>query len=215
MPILTLPDYPQEWPGQLMDVMHTPVGTERGKLFDAIEADALLLKRRGRPGAAVRNHLKLSESKLRSGTMWRGPVAGYVLMLTLAKAEAGEKRTGVHMALSDLQTALEKRLGWGNGAGISELKTTWRDFRSVAHLWAAQNMCPMGDLFYDPPLFLKWIARAEDLRRRGEAFRPPNAKAPVLDPGTTWRMPDELKLPPVTVLLPSVDTMILKIESGG
>ncbi len=75
-------------------------------------------------------------------------------------------------------------------------------------------MGPMGELCDDPPLFLEWIAGAEDLRRRGEAFRPPKAKSPVLDPGTTWRMPDELALPSVTLELPPVDTIISKIVSG-
>ena len=73
----------------------------------------------------------------------------------------------------------------------------------------------MYELRDDPPLFLEWIAGAKDLRRRGEAFRPLKAKAPVLDPCTTWRMPDELALPSATLALPSVDMIISKIESGG
>ncbi len=72
-------------------------------------------------------------------------------------------------------------------------------------------MFKLGD---DPQVLLEWIAGAEDLRRRGEALRPSKAKAPVLDPGTTWQMPDELALPPPTLVLPSVDTIISRIESG-
>ncbi len=215
MPILNLPAYPRhEWSARLLDVMLDPVAAPGGALFDALEAGALLLKKRGHPGGGVRNHMLLRERQLRSGPMWRGPAAGYVLILTLAKAEAGEKRTGVNAALSDLQPALEKRLGWGNGGGISELKAAWRDFRPTAHLWARQSMGPMGELCDDLPLFLEWIAGAEDLRRRGEAFRPPKAKTPVLDPSTTWRMPDELALPSATLELPSVDTIISTIELG-
>ena len=67
----------------------------------------------------------------------------------------------------------------------------------------------------DPPELLEWIAVAEELRRRGEALRPPKAKTPVLDPGTTWRMPDELELPTAAVRLPSVKAIISEIESGG
>ncbi len=216
MPILNLLDYPcKEWPTLLVDVMLDPVAAPGGALFDAMEADVLLLKKRGHRRSSVRNHMLLRARQLRSGTMWRGVAAGYVLVLTLVKAEAGEKRTGVNAALSDLQPALEKRLGWGNGGGISELKAAWRDFRPTAHLWARQSMGPMGELCDDLPLFLEWIAGAEDLRRRGEAFRPPKAKPPVLDPGTTWRMPDELVLPSATLELPSVDTIISKIESGS
>ena len=54
----------------------------------------------------------------------------------------------------------------------------------------------------DPPELLELIAVAEELRRRGEAFQPQTATAPVLDPSTMWRMPDELALPSVEVDLP-------------
>lgn len=214
MPILNLPAYPRdEWPGLLLDVMHTPAGTESGALFDAIEADALLLEKRGRSGRAVQNHLLASKRQLKSRESWRGFTVGYVLMVSLAEAEAGETR-GVHAgALSHVQEALQKRLGCG--AGISELKRSWQYFRPVAHLWAAQNIwrCPMKEL--DHPELLEWTAVAEELRRRGEALRPPKAKTPVLDPDTTWRMPDELALPSVTVELPSAKAIISEIESRG
>ncbi len=110
MPVLTPPDYPHEWPAQLAAVMLTPVGAESGALFDAIDADALLFKKRGRLGASAQNHLLLRERQLRSRAMWKGVAAGYVLMLTLAKAEAGEKRKGFKTAMSEVQSALKKRL---------------------------------------------------------------------------------------------------------
>ncbi len=214
MPVLNLLAYPRdEWPSRLLGVMLDPAGAESGALFDAMEAAAFLFKNRGHYGSGVRNHLLLHEHQLRSGKMWRGLLAGHTLMLTLAKAEAGEKRTSVNAALSDLQPALERRLGWGNGAGITELKAAWQDFRPVAHLWAAREAEIVGDR-YDPLLVLEWLTVAEELRRRGEALRPPRAKTPVLDPGTTWRMPDELALPSATMKLPSAKTIISKIESG-
>ena len=224
MPILNLPAYPRrEWPDLLLDVMHDPAGAAGGVLLDAIEADALLFEKRGHTGKAVENHLRLSKRQLKSKETWRGFTVGYVLMLTLAKAEAGEKRRGFKAAMSEVQSALVKRLGRKKGAEFSELRRSWRAFRPTAHLWAAQVIiCPCSIKELDPPLFLAWVAMAEELRRRGEAFRPLTAKTPVLDPGTTWRMPDELALPSVKVGLPSVDaiiseikTGISKIESGG
>jgi len=213
MPVLNLLAYPRdEWPSRLWDVMLDPAGAEGGALFDAMEASALLSKKRGRYGSGVRNHLLLHEHQLRSGKMWRGLLAGQVLMLTLAKAEAGEKRTSVNAALSDLQPVLQKRLVWGRGGGITELKATWQGFRPTAHLWAAREAEIVGDR-YDPLLVLEWITVAEELRRRGEALRPPNAKNPVLDPCTTWKMPDELELPAPPLTLPSVDSTLSKIES--
>ena len=113
MSILNLPAYPRhEWPDLLLDVMHTPGGDEGGALFDAIEADNSLLAKRGRRGAAVQNHLLLSKRQLRSGAMWRGFTVGYVLMLTLARAEAGEKRKGFKLnAAGGKHGAVGHRLG--------------------------------------------------------------------------------------------------------
>ena len=218
MPVLNLLAHPpHEWPDLLLDLMHDPAAAPGGALFDAIEADDLLLEKRGRPGAAVLNHMKLADRQNRAGELWRGFAAGHVLLLTLAAAQAGEKRKGIKAARSAVQSALRKRVGWRKGAGMSELKTTWQNFRPVAHFWAAQNLRPrpMRELREDPPLFLVWLAVAEDLRRRGEAFRPLTGKTPILDPCTMWRMPAELALPEVKVKLPSVDTIISKIKSGG
>ncbi len=216
MPILNLPAYPRrEWPDKLQIVMLDPAAGPDGPLSDAIEATRLLFEMRGRWGAAVENHMRVRRPQLLSRARWRGAQAGYVLMLTLARAEAGEKRKSVKEALNKMESTLKKRAEWRGGGGETDLKTTWRCYRPVAHLWAAQSMCTMFKLGDDPQVLLEWIAGAEDLRRRGEAFRPPKAKAPVLDPGTTWRMPDELALPPPTLVLPSVDTIISRIESGG
>ncbi len=203
MPILNLPAYPRhEWPARLLDVMHDPADDGGGALIDAIEAD-----KQGRSGNAVEYHLRSSKRQLKSRETWRFFTVGYVLILTLAKAEAGEKCTSVNEAMSEVKDALGIRVK-GYGAGLTELYASWRAFRPVAHLWAAQCSieCPMKEL--EPPAFLEWLAGAEDLRRRGEAFRP---KVPVLDPGTTWRMPDELVLPSVPFELPPVDTIIPKI----
>jgi hypothetical protein len=215
MPVLNLLAYPRDkWSDKLQIVMLDPAGGPDGPLSDAIEASRLLFKTQGRLGAAVENHLQVKAPHLLSRAMWRGYQAGYVLLFTLARAEAGEKRKGVKDALKKMESTLKKRTGWRGGGGETDLKATWRNFRPVAHLWAAQSMGAMFKLGDDPQVLREWIAGAEDLRRRGEAFRPLTGKTPALDPGTTWRMPDELALPSSTLELPSVDTIISKIISG-
>ncbi len=212
MPILNLPACPRdECPRRVWDAMNTPAGAESGALFDAMEVDADLFKKRGRRGDAVINHNLVRGRQLRSGEIWRGTAAGCVLIRMLAKPEAGEKIKSFEASLREIRDALEKSLGHHKGGGLTELKATWLTFRPFAHLWAAQSMCSMFELCDDHPLFLEWIAGAEDLRRRGEALRPPWSRTTVLDPGTTWRMPDELVLPSVKVTLPSAGEIISEI----
>jgi hypothetical protein len=215
MPVLNLLAYPRDqWHRRLWGVMLTPVGAESGALFDAMEADVRLRKETGRRGRSLPNHLLSQKRQIQSGPMWRGFTVGYVLMLTLAKAEAGEKRKGIRTAMSEVQSALEEGFGRKKDDSLSELRRSWRAFKPTAHLWGMQSMCWLGELRDDPPPFLKWIAGAEDLRRRGEAFRPLTAKSPILDPDTAWRMPDDLALPSVAVPWPSADTILSRIKSG-
>ena len=209
MPILNLPAYPRgEWPDKLQIVMLDPAAGPDGPLSDAMEASRSLFEKSGRLGAFVENQLSAKPPQLLSRKMWRGILAGYVLLLTLARAEAGENRKGVKAARKKMEFTLKKRKGWKGGGAETDMKTTWQNYRPVAHLWAAQSMCPMFKPGDDPQVLLEWIAGAEDLRRRGEAFL-------VLDPGVTWRMPDEFPLPAPTLELPSVDAIISKIESEG
>ncbi len=216
MPILNLPAYPHdEWPRRVWDAMNTPAGAKLGALSDAMEADADLLKNRGRHGDIVQNHNLKRDRQLRSGQTWRGTVAGFVLIRMLAKQEAGEKIKSFEASLREIRDALEKSLGHHKGGGLTELKATWLAWRPVAHLWAAQNMRSIFELYDEHALFLEWISGAEDLRRRGEALRPPWSRVPILDSGTTWRMPDDLVLPSVTVPLPSVDTILSEIARHG
>ncbi len=99
MPILNLPAYPRhEWPDKLQIVMLDPAAGPDGPLSDAMEASRSLLEKSGRLGAFVDNQLSARAPQLLSRKMWRGILAGYVLLLTLARAEAGEKRKGVKAA---------------------------------------------------------------------------------------------------------------------
>ena len=195
----------------MWDAMNTPAGAKLGALFDAMEADADLLKNRGHHGDIVQNHNLKRNRQLRSGQTWRGTVAGFVLIRVLAKQEAGEKIKSFEASLREIRDALEKSLGHHKGGGLTELKASWLAYRPFAHLWAAQNMCSMFELYDEHAVVLEWISGAEDLRRRGETFQPPWSRKTVLDPRTTWQMPDKLLLPSVTVDLPPADTIISEI----
>ena len=218
MPVLNLPAYPRhEWPNRLQNVMLYPASGLDGPLSDAIvEASRSLTDatEASRPlfDAAMENQLRPSKVQFKSRKMWRGCLAGYVLLLTLARAEAGENRKGVKAAFKKMEPTLKKRKGWKGGGAETDMKTTWRNYRPVAHLWAAQSMGTMFKPGDDPQVLLEWIAGAEDLRHRGEALGPSRAQVPVLDPETMWRMPNELVLPSMGVPLPSVDTIISEIK---
>ena len=41
----------------------------------------------------------------------------------------------------------------------------------------------------------KWLALAEQLRRRGEEWVPYRGHHPLLDPAKTWKVPDRFDLP--------------------
>ena len=99
--------------------------------------------------------------------------------------------------------------------GTSILETAWRNFRSVAHLWAALvcgNLQARGVEFpreFDPsyldslPVFL---ALAENMRRFGEGLttraREEGKPKPILPPEQTWKVPEGFPLPEVGLRLP-------------
>ena len=104
---------------------------------------------------------------------------------------------------------MRSRAGWGGSADT--LKAAWREYGGVAHLWLGHRLIG-GDAGFercaaDSEKLLAFLAGAEDLRRRGEAWVPLRARKPVLDPDLTWRVPASFPLPAVSVPLPplSVD----------
>jgi hypothetical protein len=103
----------------------------------------------------------------------------------------------------------------GIARGMESLEAHWRKYRSVSHLWAAMDEFTFTDL--SQAALLQFLARAEDLRHRGEAYKHPQASAPILDRRLTWKVPNGLPLPPATVSLPPLsddELDVLKNSTG-
>ncbi len=80
------------------------------------------------------------------------------------------------------------------------VRNAWRDYNTVAPLWAAASMGSLGYPFApERELFSpKWIGQflgvSAALRRFGTSFIPQGAHpaVPILDATSTWRLPDEV-----------------------
>jgi len=72
---------------------------------------------------------------------------------------------------------------------------------------AALNYC-RDALRSDPRAGLEW---AESLRLKGEQYQPPRARAPILDPAHTVKMPSSLGLRVVPLDLPPAEEFTITI----
>jgi len=128
----------------------------------------------------------------------QGFVAAEILLYTLTPPvrvhRAGERRrsaASVREAVYLLGAALGEQ---GRRGGSRErLMAAWSEMRPVAHLWAAVHHLHAYEAGSVALGVL--LATAEELRRRGE-------EREVLNPATTWRMPEDATLPPVEIQLP-------------
>jgi hypothetical protein len=69
--------------------------------------------------------------------------------------------------------------------------TIWEEYAPVAHLWAA--WAGFAGEAGSEQVWSRFLALAESLRERGEAHRPKNASAPLLNAAETWRLPVDLQ----------------------
>jgi hypothetical protein len=69
--------------------------------------------------------------------------------------------------------------------------TVWAEYAPVAHLWAA--WAGFAGEAGSEQVRSRFLALAESLRERGEAHRPKNASAPLLNAAETWRLPADLQ----------------------
>jgi hypothetical protein len=148
-------------------------------------------------------------------TAWqRGSVAGDVLLLiaTLARQHGGGSVNKACHILAEAGKAGDRTSGLFPivyTTPKSMRNEAWTPYRSVAHLWAAQNLMenfrvqqePLNDL----PLmswvtnrdeFERFLGFAEALRAWGESYIPHGRQreGPTLLPQETWRVPDEIPL---------------------
>jgi hypothetical protein len=152
-----------------------------------------------------------------------GRLAGDILLRVLSFAEYEPRYATLRRALAvACRHAVRHK---GMPASPSALKTLWKKFRSVAHLWAAarydfemegRRRGGRSD-FILPSRFPKFLAVAEKFRVLGERHRPPggsrNSKTlakRILDGDATWKPPPDLELPEVTLHLPRPTARLLK-----
>lgn len=144
-----------------------------------------------------------------------GCIAGDVFLFVLnhsADGGSASLRKAEHVIAADIAQVCN--YGGEQLKGVSErtVRKHWGAFRSVAHLWGAYRLKP--DLLGSPLMdwrpcrsssILPFLAVAEILRNWGERLTTEGhggKYGPVLDPETTWKVPDGLDLPPVTLGIP-------------
>jgi hypothetical protein len=105
----------------------------------------------------------------------------------------------VEKVMSDLESEMCTAKWTGHSHATLELY--WKEFRSVAHVWAAFTVLGMSPGFKPPGLgdVMDMFSVAESLRRRGVAHVARNQRRPLLDPNTTWTF----RLPTGTFLRPA------------
>lgn len=142
---------------------------------------------------------------------FRGAVVGDLLNFLLNCAECAPEHASVNKAIfvvmADL-TGTRLRDGSRPTAGRSILHEAWREFKPVAHLWAAFRLWQeefQQTPEFDPrtPTGLRgFLALAKELHARAVNIRARGRTKAILDPSETWRVPATLLLPAITLQLP-------------
>ena len=216
---------PQDWIAVWAIMLH-PKDENLRREFIKVSSAACLSEANGPSGALLRSTLRMDEHAFAeiatlpsvSTVMKRavdaagfaGHTAGDILLYVLAAASDRPADATLRKAryLLERRNAGDKsRRGKVRPASPAAIKAAWGAYRSVAHFYAAINLQRQrNDLpltyFEDMPMLL---TGAECLRRRGEAFKPPGSATPVLRPDETWRIPQNLKLPVVDIVLEGID----------
>ncbi len=101
---------------------------------------------------------------------------------------------------------LKSRSGKKIPSSQRSIQQAWKEYHSVAHLWAAYRIYHY--LFSDdhfplnsPKIFL---SVSEFFRRHGERITPTNQTTPYLDPSTTWKPPENFKLGEININIPEL-----------
>jgi len=124
----------------------------------------------------------------------KGFFAGQFLRLALV----GRGADGKKPKLGDVNKFLAGRYTGRAATATTAVSQIWKDYRSVAHYWAAHlDYCQAtgnSDFPCSISEFQNFLVRSEHWRERGEQEKPhKNAPSTVLDPGETVRLPPEIK----------------------
>lgn len=140
-----------------------------------------------------------------------------ILIINLICARHQPALIGVKRAISTLSS--DRR-------GNRTLLGFWGDYQSVAHLWASALHWSGKSTFSweseldrewikDPAGKLRFLAMAEAFRTMGENTYAHGQKrrrnpSPLLDPSQSWRVPEDIALPSVSIDLPEPQEGLVK-----
>lgn len=134
-----------------------------------------------------------------------GTVAGLLLLKVLQLYDQNSTTATLDRARTEISGELQQMKA--KTARPKDLRSSWNEYRSVAHLWAARvhwdrlsqtdegsTLKMSSDAFLPPrPAQLAaFLALAETFRERGERIKHKNAATPILKADQMWRLPPSL-----------------------
>ena len=138
--------------------------------------------------------------------------AGQVLLHLWRMVQANYPEPSIRKAMDLVQElCTNHRRGNGNtrvASSRASLYKCWNECKGVSHFWAGAQLCqaafsfnPEERLYENPEDIEKLFALAEQFRKFGEEYIPPNLKVPcpVFLPHQVWRLPASYPLSPFSV----------------
>jgi len=150
--------------------------------------------------------------------LFPGLVTGTALIRLLQMAAERIPSPSVGKSLFLVQRRLQELTAYQNShrkpKSGRHLHRIWKDYRPVAHLWAAWGLSTIQYKDGEPektfldslPVFLpQFLSLAEGFRRFGLTFYPHGQATPVLPPRETWMFPSALQLSNLYMIMPLLE----------
>lgn len=159
--------------------------------------------------------------------LFRGSIAGELLKAYFVLSEQNPAVASWENAIRIMERTTARDQARGSRTLCRE---ALRDFKSVAHLWAAWTLRDRQFITDHTTGYDGWtdfqflLAEAEILRDWGQHWRPPRAKAPTPLPEDVWRVPEAWRPPdrqpgwPMTGAIPCMTlpgTLIAGLRPAG
>lgn len=138
----------------------------------------------------------------------KGSVVGDVLLFLLEMIHTGVGKPSFRKAIfvaEDYWQAVPFGDGRERGCSEKTIRQYWKDYQSVAHLWAAFRLCQFSDdekLWNEKtqvfgPQFLSFLGIASWIWSASLKYLPSHSKIskPLLDINALWRIPKKYSLP--------------------
>ncbi|MDH3700731.1 MAG: hypothetical protein OEU46_05405 [Alphaproteobacteria bacterium] len=135
-------------------------------------------------------------------TLNAGAISGQLLLLIKQLVVHQPSDASVRKAADLLAKSLNKYQLDGIAVPASEgsIRTAWRNFKSVCHLWAAWRILEYEDSLMMNERLPELLAVSEWMREFAESHYPPAKPAksePLAAKGELWKVPDLMNLPPI------------------